>query len=599
MLDIGGRVGNTIRMTLLAFLVLQEAPLPPAEAARTMVVPDGFRVTLFAGEPDVCQPISFCIDDRGRLWVAEAYNYPQRGGEGRDRVVILEDTDGDGTFNTRRVFCEGLSYITGIEVGFGGVWAVCPPQMIFIPDADGDDRPDGAPRVLLDGFGVGFSAHNIANGFTWGPDGWLYGGHGRTSPGDIGKPGAPASDRVHFDGGVFRYHPTRHVFEAFADGFTNAWGVDFDDYGQAFVSNCVTPHLYHVIPGGHYEPWRNRPSSEHAYQRLPPVADHLHWTGSKPEESRGGTAEQVALGGGHAHSGTLVYLGDQFPASYRNTVLMCNIHGKRMNNDRLVRSGSGYVATHGPDLMVSRDPWFMGVTIRAGPDGSVFVSDWSDTGECHSMKNTRRETGRIFKVSYGTPKFMKVDVAKASDAELVALQLHRNDWWVRHARRVLQERAAGGPVHAALKGMFRDQKDVTRILRALWALVVTGGADEPFLRAALEHDSEHVRGWAVRLLGPAGADRYVAMARGDASPVVRLEIASVLQRLPLERRWGIIEELVVRPEDAADANLPLMTWYGLEPLVALDRARAATLIPRCKSPVIQQFIARRAASAGK
>src|SRR4029077_5606041 len=126
--------------------------------------------------------------------------------------------------------------------------------------------------------------------------------------------------------------------------------------------------------------------------------------------------------------------GDSFPPLYRNTVFMCNVHGKRINNDLLRPKGSGYVASHGPDFMLAGDPWFMGVTLRTGPDGSMFVSDWSDTGECHTYKPSR-DSGRIFKISYGTPPKVHVDLAKLSDDELVTLQLHRNDWHVRQARR--------------------------------------------------------------------------------------------------------------------------------------------------------------------
>ena len=213
----------------------------------------------------------------------------------------------------RTLFYEGFNYITGIEVGFGGVWVMSPPNLYFVPDRDGDDKPDGEPEVLFDGFGYKESRHNLANGFTWGPDGWLYGGHGRTSPSDVGRPGTPADKRIHCDGGVYRIHPTRLVFENFADGTTNPWGVDFDDYGQCFVSNCVNPHLFHMIQGGHYEPWRNRPSSLYAYERLPTIADHLHYPGGNPRETRGETAETLAMGGGHAHCGTLIYLGDSLP----------------------------------------------------------------------------------------------------------------------------------------------------------------------------------------------------------------------------------------------------------------------------------------------
>lgn len=577
------------------------APLSADKAAKTSVLPDGFTMRIFAAEPDVTQPISFTIDAKGRLWVAEATNYGEWKPTGKDRVVILEERDGK---LKRTVFYEGFNYVTGVEVGFGGVWVMSPPCLYFVPDRDGDDRPDGPPEVLFDGFGYKESRHNLANGFTWGPDGWLYGGHGRTSPSDVGRPRTPADKRVHCDGGVYRIHPTRLVFENFADGTTNPWGVDFDDYGACFVSNCVNPHLFHMLQGGHYEPWRNRPSSLYAYERLPTIADHLHYAGADLRGALGKT-DTLALGGGHAHCGTLVYLGDSFPKSFRNTVFTCNVHGRRINNDTLKRKGSGYVASHGKDFMLSADPWFMGVTLRTGPDGSVFVSDWSDTGECHTYKPDTA-TGRIYKISFGGPKTKPLDLTKLSDAELVELQLHANDYFVRHARRILQERAVGrkpqasAQLHDSLRNLLSSQREAPQRLRALWALHATGGLNEEALRELLGDKSEHVRAWAVQLLcerdTPSGAAlaSFAKMAKDDPSPVVRLYLASALQRLPLEKRWPIAEGLVSHAEDASDTNLPLMVWYGAEPLVPANPAKAVGLLLSCKAPLVRQFIARRA-----
>ena len=330
-----------------------DAPLPPEQAAATMIVPDGFNVTLFAGEPDVQQPIGFCFDDRGRLWVAEAYNYPVHGTKPGDRIVIFEDTDGDGKFDKRKVFYDQLNYVTGIEVGFGGAWVMSPPNFYFIPDRNGDDVPDSQPEVLLDGFGNHANSHNLANGFAWGPDGWLYGTHGRTNWSRIAKPGIPDDQRVQFDGGVYRYHPVRHVWEPFADGTTNPWGIDWNDVGEGFVTNCVNPHLFHVIQGAHYEPWRNRESSRYAYERIPTIADHLHFIGGQDFHKGIGSLAEDAAGGGHAHCGTMIYLGDNWPDKYRNSIFTNNIHGKRVNNDLLTRSGSGFVASHGADILRS------------------------------------------------------------------------------------------------------------------------------------------------------------------------------------------------------------------------------------------------------
>jgi glucose/arabinose dehydrogenase len=139
-------------------------------------VPAGFRVELVAAEPDLHQPVAFAFDERGRIWVAEANSYPQKrpAGEGQDKIVIFEDADGDGKFEKRKVFAEGLNLVSGFEVGYGGVWVGAAPELLFIPDRNHDDIPDGPPEVLLDGFGYQ-DTHECLNSFLWGPDGWLYG----------------------------------------------------------------------------------------------------------------------------------------------------------------------------------------------------------------------------------------------------------------------------------------------------------------------------------------------------------------------------------------------------------------------------------------
>src|SRR6266542_6495930 len=143
------------------------AGLSPENAAKEMTLPPGFKATLFAGEPDVKQPIAFAIDDRGRLWVAEAYTYPIRAkeGEGKDRILIFEDTNGDGKFDKRTVFLEQLNLVSGLEVGFGGVWIGAAPYLMFIPDRDHDDKPDGPPEILLDGWAYQ-DTHETLNAFS-------------------------------------------------------------------------------------------------------------------------------------------------------------------------------------------------------------------------------------------------------------------------------------------------------------------------------------------------------------------------------------------------------------------------------------------------
>ena len=235
----------------------------------------------------------------------------------------------------------------------------------------------------------------------------------------------------------------------------------------------------------------------------------------------------------------------------------------------------------------------------------MFVSDWSDTGECHDYDHCDRKHGRIYKVSYGRPRHVTADLNSLDNAELVRLQLHRNEWYVRHARMILAERTSRGAVgretHAMLRTMLREHRETSRRLRALWALSVSAGLDKKHLLQLLDDPDEHLRSWAVRLICDSAVtasgllERLAELARTDTSPLVRVTLASVLQRLPLNPRWPIVEGLVSHAEDADDANIPLMIWYGMEPLVAADKPRALMLVVNTKIPLLRRLIARRVA----
>jgi hypothetical protein len=285
---------------------------------------------------------------------------------------------------------------------------------------------------------------------------------------------------------------------------------------------------------------------------------------------------------------------------------MCNIHGNRVNHDTLEHKGSGYVARHGEDFLMGNDPWFRGLNLAYGPDGGVYVSDWCDTGECHNYDRVDQSNGRIYKVTYGDVKLTNADLSKLSDEQLVGFQLHTNDWFVRHARRLLQERWAngvlGGAIGDKLRAILDGKLDVTRKLRALWALHDIGALSEPeILGGPLNSQEPYVRAWAIQLSLENGhpsealLTKLTEMAGGDPSPVVRLYLASGLQRLAPQQRWGIATALCSHAEDVSDANLPLMIWYGIEPIVSTDRDRAAELLVKCKIPIVRESIARRIA----
>ncbi len=581
------------------FPVAAGTGLKPEEAARTMTLPAGFTATAFAGEPDIHQPIAFTIDERGRLWVVENYSYPDWSPYGRDRVVILEDTDGDGRFNTRKVFFEGLNFGSAIAVGHGGAWIGSAPYLLFIPDRNHDDVPDAAPQVILDGWGW-HDTHETLNSFTWGPDGWLYGNQGVFTHSNVGAPGAKDKDRAPLNACVWRYHPTKKIFEIFAEGMSNQWGLDFNDMGDAFVTACVIPHLYHVVQGGHYHRQAGQHFNPYTYGDIQTIGDHFHYDkGVKWSDARFGAGSTDAAGGGHAHAGTLIYLGDSFPAEYRGTLFTHNIMGNRINRDVLKPSGSGYIGSHGPDFMKANDGWFRGLRLELGPDGSIFNSDWYDARACHQQQPHDRTNGRIYKFSYGSPKPVLVDLAKATSAELVQNQLHANEWFVRRSRVILQERGPDPAVHAALVTIVRKNKDVTRQLRALWALHATRGLNSTLALEFLKMPEPYLRGWTTQLIcedknpSPAVLAALAGLAKSEPSPIVRRFLASAAQRIEVGKRWPIVEALLAHGEDAADHNLPLLYWFAAEPLVPADPARALALGEKTPLTKIRPYFTRR------
>jgi putative membrane-bound dehydrogenase-like protein len=607
----GRLLAGTVLVTvahILAPLPSQAAPAPAplAEAVERMEFPSGFEVTLFAGEPDIVQPIAMTLDDRGRLWVVECLAYPDwtHEKEGNDRVIIMEDTTGDGRFDERTIFYDKGRNLSGIAVGFGGVWLCSAPELIFIPDRDGDGRPDGPPEVMLDGWTLE-AKHNVVNGLSWGPDGWLYGCHGILGDSFPGAPGAPPEERPKINCGIWRFHPVRRQFEVVAHGTTNPWGIAFNSYGQMFIANCVIKHLFHVIPGARFERMYGQDQNPHAFALMESCADHIHWAGGFWKTEGAEHPQNDEAGGGHAHSGAMIYLGDNWPEQYRDTFFTINIHGFRINHDALERQGSGYVARHRPDFLKANDPWFRAVALLYGPDGGVYVSDWSDDGECHDYDVVHRQYGRIYKITYGRPPHKPQDLRKLADLELAQLQLHPNEWQASRARLLLQERHAQGKLspqtRARLNELLQDGKETVHRLRALWALHVSGGLNSERINQLLQDPDEWIRGWTIQLALEHGTpsnsllEQLATLASSEPSPVVRLYLASALQRLPLEKRPPIAGELLARAEDSNDPNLPLMLWYGIEPLVSADDSAAPALLDKTEIPLVRQFIARRLA----
>jgi putative heme-binding domain-containing protein len=389
---------------------------------------------------------------------------------------------------------------------------------------------------------------------------------------------------------VWRYHPTKDIFEVVAHGFSNPWGIDYDATGQLFITACVIPHLFHVIPGGIYQRQGGQHFNPYIYSDIQTIADHRHRS---------------------AHGGARVYQSDAFPSSQQGRIFMANIHEHALLSDVLERKGSGFVAHHGDDFMLANNAQWIGFSVEVGPDGAVYVLDWHDNDIC-GTDVLQKETGRIYRVAaqhslaqawdgrYG-------DLSKLSDEQLVNLQTSQSDWHARRARVILQNRAAKGAISAGardqLRQMFRSKDNTDQRLRAMWTLHVTHEWTADALVQTLTDGNEYIRAWAIQLLcedkspSDIAREKFARMAREDPSPVVRLYLASALQRLNPSQRWPIALGLMTHAEDSGDQNLPKMIWTGIEPLVASDPAAALDQATRSRIPMLTRFIARRAVDA--
>lgn len=569
--------------------------LPPEEAQKRFQVPKGFEVRLFAAEPNIVNPVAMCWDERGRLWVVELYEYPlgaKPGEKPRDRVKILEDTDADGRADKVTIFKDGLNLATGILVGNGGAYVGQAPHLYFFQDTNGDDVAD-KEEILLTGFGLE-DRHELLNGFTWGPDGYLYFTHGVFTHSKVRRPDQPESEGMKLDAGVARFHPRTRKFEVFADGTSNPWGVDFDRDGNAFVSACVIDHMFHMAAGGLYARQGGAPEFAYAYELLPSIVDHRHYRA--------------------AYAGIQVYQGDQYPAEYLGMVFHGNIHANMIHQDRLSPKGSSFVASHVQDFLIANDGWFRPVSTQTGPDGALWVMDWHDKYPCYqnaraNPEGVDRKYGRIWRVVYtgGQPgkavpsrPSAAMDLAKLSSLELVKLLEHPNNWQRRMAQRLLSERKndlpGGDTTHPStvLHDLMTKGQSVEARLAALWTLHGKGILVDGALGDAAKDKHPAMRAWAARLTGERGYGTQEAMdllleLGNDPEPSVRLAVATAARQfssshLTVNRppaipiieveAGGVLSRLWFSSNDAKDPLINFMFWMALEPIIALDPVHA-------------------------
>lgn len=543
-------------------------PTPAAEAVKKFKTRSDVAIDLMASEPAVEQPLYASWDSRGRMWVAMYRQYqfpaglkivsydqhlrakfdkvpppPPRGPKGADKIVVFEDTDGDGFFDRHEDVITGLNIASAALHGMGRIWVLNPPYLLSYPDADGDARPDGDPEVELSGFGLE-DTHSIASSLQWGMDGWLYGANGSTTTGNVSS---AHSKNVKWEGQcIWRYHPGKKLFEIYAEGGGNTFSLDIDSKGRVFsgTNNGSTRGMHYEQGSYGIKGWgKHGPlTNPHAFGWF----EHMKHEGDTKRFPQAFT----------------IYEGGLLGSAYEGRIIAPNSLANLVYVSERFADGSTFRTKDGESLVSSPDRWFRPVWAGVGPDGGFYMADWYDTRLSHvrPVDDWHKTSGRIYRVrpASGPPKLKPFDLSKAGGEELLAYLSHSNEWFRKQA--VLEMGWRG------MKELAPKLKAMPHSLEALWALEALGAVDEP----PLSSSDPYIRRWAVKLIGEEGrsADALVRLAKEEKHLEVRAQILATAKRLPATVALPL---LACADDDDPSGHLPLLAWWALESKAEKER----------------------------
>ncbi len=565
----------------------REQALDPNESLARFKVADDLEIDQVLTEPLVRKPVFMNFDERGRLWVVEYLQYPAPAGlkmlshdsvwravydkippppprqfPGADKIMIFEDTHGDGVFDQHKTFLEGLNIVTAVTKGRGGVWVLNPPYLLFYPDKNNDDLPDGDPEVVLSGFGLE-DTHSVVNSLRWGPDGWLYGCQGSTVTANVVRPGLDQSPIAQTMGQqIWRYHPETKRFEVFAEGGGNAFGCEIDAKGRIFSGhNGGDTRGFHYMQGAYLQKGfeKHGPlSNPYAFGYFPPMPH--------PAVNR------------FTHN-FIIYDGGSLPERHHGMLFGVEPLQGRVVESEITPDGSSFKTRDLGYPVTTGDPMFRPVDIKVGPDGGIYVADWYDRQVNHYRNQEGqidKTHGRIYRLrAKGAKPMRPIDLGKLSTVELIGLLNNSNKWFRQEALRLIGDRRDNSVV-PALKERMRVNTGQDA-LESLWALNLSGGFDEDIAGETLGHADPFVRLWTVRLLGDEGkvsnglARRLASLAATEPNVEVRAQLACTARRLPATAGLAIVKNLLAREEDAAEKRLPLLLWWAIESKCERDR----------------------------
>lgn len=548
-----------------------QKPLTPEESIKRMVVPPGFEVKLVAAEPKIKKPICMAFDERGRMWIAETVDYPnemQKEGEGRDRIVICEDADGDGVAEKFTVFGEKLSIPTSLVFASGGVIVAQAPHMLFLKDTNGDDVADER-KVLFTGFGTG-DTHAGPSNLRWGFDNWIYGAIGYS-----GFRGTVGGERISFGQGLFRFKADGSKVEFLASSNNNTWGLGLSEDGHVLASTANrNPSFYLHIPNRYYEQVRG-----FAAGRLETIADTERFWALTDKVRQMDHHGNYTAGAGHA-----LYTARSFPKEYWNrAAFVTEPTGHIVGKFVIERVGSGFKARNDFNILSSDDEWTSPIMAEVGPDGALWVIDWYnyiiqhnpiprgfEKGKGNAYETPLRDKthGRIYRLVYPAAKASPIlDLSKADASVLVSALKSDNQLWRMHAQRLLVERQDQSAVAELVKLVGDKSADEIALnapaIHALWALHGLGAVDGPQGRAvvkeAMRHPSPGVRKAAVDVIprDEKGVEAIVeAKVLEDGDAQVRKSALLALSEMPASQAAGAaVFAALSRKENGEDRGI--------------------------------------------
>ncbi len=532
----------------------QRAPFPipdpdPEIERKSFIVADGFEVNLFAADPVLAKPIQMNFDPQGRLWIASSEVYPQiePGQTANDKVLVLEDKDGDGRAEKTHIFATGLLIPTGVAPGDGGVYVGNSTELLHFKDTDGDLKAD-QKRVMLSGFGTE-DTHHIIHTLRWGYDGQLYFNQSIYIHSHIET---PHGVRRLGGGGIWEFRPETMELDVFIRGLVNPWGHHFDRWGQSFATDGAGGEgINYCLPGAYYF---TAPDAVRILQGLNP--------------------------GSPKDCGLEVASGRHLPDDWQGSLLTNDFRGNRVCRYVITEDGSGYASREQPELIKTKHVAFRPIDIKMGPDGAIYIADWYNPIIQHGevdFRDPRRDhtRGRIWRVTAkGRPLVPRPRLVDASIETLLEALKAPEGWTREQAKRVLKERGAEKvvPTLAAwVKSLKTDDPNFEhQRLEALWTYQSVDVVEPELLNTLLHSPEPHVRTAATRVLShwiPRLSDPSALLAErvNDDFPRARLEAVRALSRIPRADSAVVAMRALDKPVDRFLEYALWLTARQLEP----------------------------------